>query len=381
MDFYILRDDNPIGPFTKDALLEMLSAGHVSEVDYVWREGMSEWAHLTTILPAPATPPLSSARSWWHAYLEPLSLSLSAAGFFGAIAIAGLATYFLTSVKPSAKATDTNVWGVGEDKAYATYYTLQIETLPTFVLSRTGGSVELPIDSAPELSRILNELNSSTARYFEFQSLGKYKISRHFVPGENTNTLSRQNAPGVDRSFLRISPKDFPDALPNMDGLEDVDVKKLTGLLARAPELEQTFLRRQSALALWSARIPYIWAVFLSCGLLVALAVPWFIRAFSSRQKLLSQLFPFDYGFNRIIYAAIVLACWIFALLLTKLPELLSGILFPLAILCVGFFFMFATAMRLLNIGRSPFWTVLLLVPVAQFGLFLYCLVMPHRRR
>ncbi len=382
MDFYVLRDGNPVGPYTQDALLEMLSAEQVSAADFVWREGMSDWSPLsTTILPSPTAPPLSPARPWWREYLEPLSLSLSASALVSAAAVAASAAYFLTNTKPSAEATDINTWAVGGGKAYATFYALRITEPPTFVLSRTGGSVELPIDSAPELGRILNELNSSTAPYFESRRLGKYKISRHFVSSENTTFPQHKNSPTADRAVIRLSPNDFPDAPPDMDGLEDVDIKKLTGLLSRVPELEQTFLRRQSALALWSARIPYIWAVSLSCGFLIALAVPWFIRAFSSRQKLMSQLLPFDYGFNRLIYAASVLACWIVALLLTKLPDFLYGVLFPLGILCVGSFFMFATAMRLLNIGRSPFWTLLLLVPVIQFGLFLYCLVMPHRRR
>ncbi|MRJ02121.1 MAG: SPFH domain-containing protein [Epsilonproteobacteria bacterium] len=50
-EFYIARDKTPVGPLTKEQLLELVQNGELGRDDLVWREGMEEWKRAEEVLP------------------------------------------------------------------------------------------------------------------------------------------------------------------------------------------------------------------------------------------------------------------------------------------------------------------------------------------
>jgi hypothetical protein len=67
----LLQNGQQVGPFPRDAIQAMLESGSVTRDDYVWGEGMAEWATLGVLMPdvvpgsassvAPATEPAASS--------------------------------------------------------------------------------------------------------------------------------------------------------------------------------------------------------------------------------------------------------------------------------------------------------------------------------
>ncbi len=62
MLFYLGRNGQQTGPFTEAEVRAQLAAGTVAGTDLIWREGMTDWVPVATILGVSASPPpLSSA--------------------------------------------------------------------------------------------------------------------------------------------------------------------------------------------------------------------------------------------------------------------------------------------------------------------------------
>jgi hypothetical protein len=387
MDFYILREGNPTGPFSKEAIAEMLSTGELTEEDYGWSEGMEDWSPVKAILSKQAAPPATASFRWWRAYLEPNSIALGGGAVIGAVVIASLITWLLLQARPSAAATDVNTWGIGGGKAFATYYKLLIENPSTFVLSKTGGSVELPISAASDFSQLLNDLSASAKDVKHYSEcvtkpFDKYLISQRTTTGGYSDPVWGRKSSEVVQPFLRISRAAEPDEHPAMDEIVEIDVAKMSGLLGRVSEVEQTFLAQQSAIATWKSRLPVVWLGILATGLIVALSVPWIARALNSRKGILGRTFLLKGGLNRGLYALILLAFGVAIALVQKTtpsPEYLRLSVLTLAFIALPLLVV-ATAMRLHSVGRSAVWALLLFVPLVNLGCILYCLVVPPLR-
>ncbi len=64
MNFFILKNEKKLGPFTQTNIEEMLSSAMLTPEDFVWYDGLKEWVQLNSILTdkeesQPATPPPS----------------------------------------------------------------------------------------------------------------------------------------------------------------------------------------------------------------------------------------------------------------------------------------------------------------------------------
>lgn len=56
-EYFVIQDQQQVGPFTKGHLQRMLQSGEVSSSDFAWRTGLEEWRPLSEIL-APAVSPV-----------------------------------------------------------------------------------------------------------------------------------------------------------------------------------------------------------------------------------------------------------------------------------------------------------------------------------
>ena len=48
-DYYLLDDQNPVGPFPFNEIVRMQKSGNFHESDYIWRDGMPEWITIAEI--------------------------------------------------------------------------------------------------------------------------------------------------------------------------------------------------------------------------------------------------------------------------------------------------------------------------------------------
>jgi hypothetical protein len=79
-EWFILKDDRPVGPVSADELALLAVGGHVGGGDLVWCEGLGEWVRLGRVLgvaeasaaPARATPQMHIAPSLTGLYLDRL---------------------------------------------------------------------------------------------------------------------------------------------------------------------------------------------------------------------------------------------------------------------------------------------------------------------
>ncbi len=68
---YVLRHDEPTGPFSEEEVRRQLAGGELTSAEYAWRDGMAEWQPLAEVIalptqpppvPLPAVPPIPAAR-------------------------------------------------------------------------------------------------------------------------------------------------------------------------------------------------------------------------------------------------------------------------------------------------------------------------------
>jgi hypothetical protein len=66
MNYYLFQNNQQIGPYTEEQLRQALAEGQIQGTDFAWREGLAEWAPLSTILPtekAPESVPIAVIRA------------------------------------------------------------------------------------------------------------------------------------------------------------------------------------------------------------------------------------------------------------------------------------------------------------------------------
>jgi hypothetical protein len=114
MNYFVLQNGAQTGPFHEAVVQQMLAAGQIRSDDLAWREGLAEWAPLSTLIlvvhttPPPPPPAVYGARAA-HSYSAPMGtltkvlIGAGALGFILIVAVIGFVVAHILKLTNSAQ--------------------------------------------------------------------------------------------------------------------------------------------------------------------------------------------------------------------------------------------------------------------------------------